>query len=686
MATGLGLCGPSELADAEQPLYVPRPWQPAENNGELWAPSAVETWAELEDKWATGLAERRDECVRAVFAHDGERFVDALAWLFDRSPATVVLNLKHVAMERGWDVVCELVAQTAEGAAHVSARRRATTGAKCAGRKKLLARDATAELSSVGGWTIIVESTNKAGWKGGTRLECARRVLRRYDADPAFRALHEEASRLFAAQLQADTEAAFRSTFADETVELSSACRVAPLPYKSIDKRTLLAEGIARKLFPLRLAQFRGLSEREYAYRARERYRGVLNILREHAKMPERLIGARRFKEIEYERLPLDCLRKNWRLFRKHDTERFAKFRKIPRVELVEKVHPVDAIAVFDSSPSSKTAGPDREPVRSIAASFARRFAEAATGVGRDAVLTFEERPRLMPVDSGLRSLPAESKFSLPHALALLLAFPSPPARIVVFSTRDVDVDPGPAQDLYDARGKQVPELVCWKLSCEHPCVETKQGAVQIRGFCPSVARALAAVGDGNVLAALQGAIEPVVAATPEEDAALRCEAQPEPSCRAAVPAQVPGICSLEGISSPAELRVRPLLAVRAKRAVAQYFGGTQKWPAWVRQVAVCEFGELEALRAELLARVALPGVSVWVDLSPEARIGGANTTITITLRARVPAAELRAALLDVLPAVDDAFEAAAVLLKQREADHAAKLATTDFRKIELYY
>jgi hypothetical protein len=502
--------------------------------------------------------------------------------------------------------------------------------------------------------------------------------LRRYDADPAFRALHGEASSLFAEQLQADTEAAFRSTFADQAVELSTACRAAPVPYKSIDKRTLLAEGIARKLFPWRLAQFRGLSEREYAYRARERYRGVLNILREHAKMPERLIGAGRYKEVVYERLPLDCLRKNWRLFRRHDADRFAKFRESPSRELVDKVYPTDAIAVFDSSPSSWTVGPGQEPVRLIAASFARRFAEAATGVGRDAVLTFEERPRLMPVDSGLQSLPAESKFSLPHALALLLAFPSPPARVVVFTTRDVDLDPGPAQDLYDARGKKLPELVSWQLSCEHPRVETRRGAVQIRGFCPSVARALARVGDGNVHAAVQSAIPTVSAATAKEDRALRGDTLLKYSSKAEQDASTE--VDAEGCKCQA------LLSVRATRVVAPYFAGTEKWPAWVRQVAGGEFGELAALRAEILARVTLPRPSAWVDLSPEARLGGAKTTVSITLRARVPAAELRAALVKVLPAVEDAFAAAAALLKQREKDHAAKLATTDFRKIEQYY
>ena len=52
------------------------------------------------------------------------------------------------------------------------------------------------------------------------------------------------------------------------------------------------------------------------------------------------------------------------------------------------------------------------------------------------------------------------------------------------------------------------------------------------RIFQPSVARALAAVGDGNVLSAVQSAIAPLVAATPEEDAELRGEAWPESLCR----------------------------------------------------------------------------------------------------------------------------------------------------------
>jgi hypothetical protein len=685
MATTLGLCGPSELADATHPLFVPRLCQSTADVAQPQSPSAIASWVELEDKWATGQAEKRDECIRAVFAEDGESFVDGLAWLFDRSPATVINNLQHVVAERGWAVVGALLAQTVEGAARTSARLRAASGARCAGRKKLLERDATAETSSVGDWTVTVESTSRAGWNGGTRLEQANRVLQRYDADPAFRALHEEASRLFAAQIQADTEAAFRSTFTDQTVEPSSACRAAPVPYKSIDKRTLLAEGIARKLFPRGLAQFRGLSEREYAYRARERYRGVLNILRESAKMPERLIGLGRYKEVVYERLSLDCLRKHWKLFRKHDMDRFAKFRESPKRELVDRVNPVDAIAVFDSSTSSKTAGPSQDPVRSIAASFARRLAEAATGVGRDAVLTFEERPRLMPVDSGLKSLPNESKFSLPHALALLLAFPSPPARLVVFSTRDVDLDPGPAQELYDARGKKIPELVSWQLSGDHPRVETRNGVVQIRGFCPAVARAFAGVGDGNVFEAVQSAIAPVSAATAEQDAELRVETCSDAKKSTGTGETVHRPPSASTSATEGD-ETQPLLQVRATRAVAAYFAGTKKWPAWVRQVAGGEYGELAALRAELLSRVALPEPSAWVDLSPEARLGGAKTTISITLRARVPAAELRAALLGVLPVVDESFAAAAALLQRREAAHAEKLAAVDFRKIEQYY
>ena len=78
MATTLGLCGPSELADATHPLFVPRLWQSTADGAEPQVQSAIASWVELEDKWATGLAERRDECIRAVFAEDGERFVDAL--------------------------------------------------------------------------------------------------------------------------------------------------------------------------------------------------------------------------------------------------------------------------------------------------------------------------------------------------------------------------------------------------------------------------------------------------------------------------------------------------------------------------------------------------------------------------------------------------------------------------------
>ena len=57
---------------------------------------------------------------------------------------------------------------------------------------------------------------------------------------------------------------------AQQTVSLCG--KWAPYPYKSFDKRTLLAEGIARRLFPADAFE-PGLTERQYAYRARDRFR-----------------------------------------------------------------------------------------------------------------------------------------------------------------------------------------------------------------------------------------------------------------------------------------------------------------------------------------------------------------------------------------------------------------------------
>merc|ERR1719387_2970876 len=105
------------------------------------------------------------------------------------------------------------------------------------------------------------------GWTPGSRLELGLEALKRYDNDPLYRALFERTGQLFAEQLRQDLESMQASK------RISLCAKWCPLLYHSFDRRTLICESIARWLFPASLPEFWGLSERQYAYRARDALR-----------------------------------------------------------------------------------------------------------------------------------------------------------------------------------------------------------------------------------------------------------------------------------------------------------------------------------------------------------------------------------------------------------------------------
>jgi len=159
----------------------------------------------------------------------------------------------------------------------------------------------------------------KVGWRPGSRLELAEEALKRYDADPLYRCLHERVGQLFAKQLKEDLEKMGRK----ERIGLCA--KWCPLLYHSFDRRTLICESIARWMFPANLPEFQNISERQYAYRARDMLRKSLSDLKEYIKSPERLMCQHRWKQINYRCVPATCMRNNAKHFDAHDNVRFQK-------------------------------------------------------------------------------------------------------------------------------------------------------------------------------------------------------------------------------------------------------------------------------------------------------------------------------------------------------------------------
>jgi hypothetical protein len=497
----------------------------------------------------------------------------------------------------------------------------------------------------------------------------------RFDADPLFRALHDKVSTLFAEQLKKDMDNAFEATFGTGTSALSAACRHAPVPYKSYDKRTLLSEGIARRLFPSHLPAFQGLSEREWAFRARDRLRGLLNILREHTKLPERLISEGRWQEVDYANAAPECLRKHAKMLCKQDpafSRSQPQRKRSDRWAALEQMRPQNTIVVCDVSERMRQRCGPGLTCMAVASALLTRLAACATGAGRDAVLTFEEEPRLVPLEdpSSIRALPYGESFNLERALELLATFPQPVERILVLTA---DEPSAPSMPELQSQGVHMPEIIYWRLGEGPPKVSSPNGIVAIGGYSPMVLEAVAKALPGEALEATKVAAAPVKAVEEpkmqEEDCQSTCDSTPD------------------GCSEACPEKAEPLLTVRSTRKVAGYFVGTENWGRWMQQVAANEFGELDALRADLEPRVALAGrSSLWVDLSPGARNASPDMTVNVTVAARVAPLELKAAVTDLMAAVDKNFTEAAALLKRREQAREGHISEADRTMLANYY
>lgn len=488
------------------------------------APSAAAT-AALRANLAKAWAEDSTLCLKLIF-HLGARcgkqdrwsFYDALVWLWEVSPGTVLQNLQHVPEANYWKALLEFVARVSEGEKKTLERETVLHRAHVEKRPMLLARDAP-------GWKCTHVYADQIGWDGGSRLQHAERVVKKYDRDPLFRALHAKVSELFAKQLKEDLKTAAAG-------EPTSLCgKWAPMPYKSYDRRTLLSEGIARALF--RRSEFPSeLTEAQYAYRARERLRGVLNQLREHKRVPERLLHSGRVNEIAYKTVPGACLEKNAALFLRHDEARFMRFlesgakkncgsrqpheivkasagsnaaRLLAEAQwrtLASQFSGRSAIAVCDVSGSMCCPAAPGVSCMDVAIALTLLLAEGE-GPAKDTAVTFHSDPSICRLTGTtltqrveqLRRMPWGGSTNFRKTFELLIDIPV--ERIFVFSDMQFNQAGGNLTDfeygrkLYQSRGREFPEVIFWNLqnACGAPAQADSSGAVLLAGFSAALMR-----------------------------------------------------------------------------------------------------------------------------------------------------------------------------------------------------
>nr|XP_043608351.1 uncharacterized protein LOC122580143 [Erigeron canadensis] len=156
------------------------------------------------------------------------------------------------------------------------------------------------------------------------KIKMATKLIRRYNADPDFKFLHDRVSDLFAGLLRSDIK------FLEEgnLRKISLAAKWCPLIDSSFDKSTLLCESIAKKVFPRQeYSEYEGVEEAHYAYRVRDRLRKqILVPLRKALELPEVYIGKNQWSSIPYNRVASVAMKWRKEQFRKHDGPRFEEF------------------------------------------------------------------------------------------------------------------------------------------------------------------------------------------------------------------------------------------------------------------------------------------------------------------------------------------------------------------------
>ncbi|BFI32429.1 hypothetical protein MPTK2_4g05880 [Marchantia polymorpha subsp. ruderalis] len=156
------------------------------------------------------------------------------------------------------------------------------------------------------------------------KLALARRAVKAYTSDPKFQALYLAVAKVFASRLLQDVKALQEGRL----FEISLAAKWAPSLDNSFDLRTLLCYAIACQMFPKEASpEYEALDDRKYGFAVRERLRKeVLVPLRRALELPEIVMSAQKWGEVNYKRVASVAMKTYKDLFLKHDEERFTKY------------------------------------------------------------------------------------------------------------------------------------------------------------------------------------------------------------------------------------------------------------------------------------------------------------------------------------------------------------------------
>ncbi|XP_060197035.1 uncharacterized protein LOC132626243 [Lycium barbarum] len=270
--------------------------------------------------------------VRGTGKSDKEGYYTAALWLHQFHPKTLACNVESLADFGYFKDLPEILYRLLEGA---DVREKTKKERKTrSGRSKNVKRFKTHVAEEKRGWTpfgglkeenkVEIEKQKARMEREQKKIDMARKAVDRYKLDPDYKYLHDRVSDLFANCLKLDLELLETGKLKD----ISLAAKWCPSLDSSFDKRTLLCETIARKVFPKELySEYEGIEDAHYAYRVRDRLRKqVLVPLRKALELPEVYIGRNDWHSIPYNRVASVAMKIYKDKFLKHDEERFKEY------------------------------------------------------------------------------------------------------------------------------------------------------------------------------------------------------------------------------------------------------------------------------------------------------------------------------------------------------------------------
>ncbi|PHT59656.1 hypothetical protein CQW23_02019 [Capsicum baccatum] len=264
--------------------------------------------------------------VRGTGKSDKESYYTAALWLHKLHPKSLACNVESFANFGYFKDLPEILYRLLEGPDVRKNAKKERKTRSCYSNKKVkrVERGNWRPFGGISESKVDMEKQKARMEREQKKIDMAKKAIDRYMVDPDYKFLHDRVSDLFATCLKLDLELLKTEKF----TEISLAAKWCPSLDSSFDKRTLLCETIARKVFPKESCpEYEGIEHAHYAYRVRDRLRKeVLVPLRAALELPEVYIGRNDWGSLPYNRVASVAMKMYKDKFLKHDEERFKEY------------------------------------------------------------------------------------------------------------------------------------------------------------------------------------------------------------------------------------------------------------------------------------------------------------------------------------------------------------------------